>query len=275
MISALILTRNEEHDLGRCLEALRWCDDVHVFDSLSEDRTVEIARARGASVTQRKFDNYAAQRNAALGSLPFKHEWVLSVDADEEIPEALVAEMRAFILAAPPDAAAARIRRRDFYQGRWLKHAQISPFYIRLVRPRRVHYEREINEILVADGPVADLHEPFDHFPFSKGISHWVSRHNLYSTMEAERAIRERGAGEIFQWRKALFTRDFSVRRRHQKGIFYRLPGRPLLKLGYMLFWRRAVLDGRPGITYALLQAFYEYLIVLKERELRLGIGHR
>jgi glycosyltransferase involved in cell wall biosynthesis len=268
MISALVLTRNEEDDLPGCLASLRWCDDVHVFDSQSEDRTVEVARAAGARVSQRRFDHYAAQRNAALAALPFRHPWVLSVDADERIPEALAAEMRAFAASAPEGVAAARIRRRDFYMGRWLRHAQISPYFVRLVRPARVRYEREINEVLVAGGAVATLREPFDHFPFSKGIGHWIARHNRYSAMEAERALAERAQAGAFTWRGALLDPDFNRRRRHQKGLFYRAPARPLLKLAYMMACRRAFLDGWPGVHYALLQAIYEYFIVAKEREI-------
>jgi len=270
MISAIILTRNEEHDLPGCLRSLTWCDDIHVFDSESSDHTIEIAKASAAQVVSRRFDNYSAQRNAALHGLHFKHPWVLTVDADERVPKRLVAEMQSFVKNAPSEVVAARIRRRDFFMGTWLKHAQISPYYVRLVRPNRVHYEREINEVLVADGVIADLKEPFDHYPFSKGISHWMEKHNRYSTMEAERALRERQDRQRFSWKRALFSRDFNERRKHQKGLFYKLPGRPFLKLLYMLFIRRAILDGQAGITYAFLQAQYEYLIVIKERELRI-----
>lgn len=267
MISILVLTKNEEADLPGCLESVRWSDDIHVFDSLSTDATAELARARGAQVHLRAFTNYAEQRNAALSGIPFKHRWVLLLDADERVPAALAAEMREFARNAPTGVVAGRIRRRDFLFGTWLKHAQISPFYIRLVRPREVHYEREINEVLVPHGGVADLSEPFDHYPFSKGIGYWVERHNHYSTMEARRALAERASGEAFSLWKALFAADFNERRYHQKGLFFRLPFRPLLKFCYMMFARRAFLDGRAGWTYARLQAFYEFLIVQKERE--------
>lgn len=268
MISALILTHNEAQDLPRCLDSVAWCDDVHVFDSCSTDATGDIARARGAKVTTRKFDNYAAQRNAALHGLPFKHPWVLTLDADERLPEAARNEILDFVQTAAPAVVAARLRRRDFLFGRWLKHAQISPFYIRLVRPERVRYEREINEVLHAEGDIAELAQPFDHFPFSKGLGYWVDKHNRYSTMEARRALEERRTGEAFSWRKAVFGRDFNERRYHQKGLFFKLPGRPIIKWCYMVIWRRAFLDGRAGLTYAALQTFYEFLIVQKEREL-------
>lgn len=270
MISALIITRNEEQDLPGCLQSLAWCDDVHVFDSFSTDRTAEIARQCGAQVTTREFDGYASQRNAALHGLPFKHAWVLSLDADERLPEAAMHEFLRFVQTVPPAVAAARLRRRDFLFGRWLKHAQISPFYVRLVRPERVRYEREVNEVLRVDGEIAELTQPFDHFPFSKGLAHWVDKHNRYSTMEARRALEERRTGAAFSWRKAVFGRDFNERRYHQKGLLFRMPGRPIIKWFYMVIWRRAFLDGRAGMAYVSLQVFYEFLTVQKERELRM-----
>ncbi|MGH8048935.1 MAG: glycosyltransferase family 2 protein, partial [Chthoniobacterales bacterium] len=186
-ISVLILTRNEEADLPACLESVRWSDDVHVFDSLSTDRTAEIARTAGALVTERAFDGYATHRNAALTSLPFKNPWVLILDADERIPDVLHLEMVRAVAGNAGGCAAYRMHRRDYLDGVWLKHAQITPQYIRLVRPDRVRYEREVNEVLVVDGAVGQLEEAFDHFPFSKGLSHWIAKHNVYSTMEAAR----------------------------------------------------------------------------------------
>jgi hypothetical protein len=162
--------------------------------------------------------------------------------------------------------AGGRLRRRDIWWGRWLKHAQISPFFIRLVRVGRARYEREINEVLRVDGDIVDLREPFDHFPFSKGLDHWLAKHNVYSRMEAE--LIAHGGAVVCSWRTALLGADFNERRVHQKALFYRMPARPLVKFLYMVVWRRALLDGWPGVRYAILQSIYEYMIVLKVREL-------
>ncbi|MCH8181055.1 MAG: glycosyltransferase family 2 protein [Proteobacteria bacterium] len=264
-ISVLILTKNEAQDLPGCLDSVAWSDDVHVLDSISTDATQAIARAKGAHVTERAFDGYASQRNAGL-KLPFKHGWVLVLDADERIPTALVPEMSAFVQRAPESVAGARIRRRDIWWGTWLKHAQISPFYVRLVRVGRAHYEREINEVMVVDGDIQDLQESFDHHPFSKGLDHWIAKHNTYSRMEAE-LIASGQRGEP-SWKQAFFHPDFNERRVHQKGLFYRMPGRPFIKFAYMVLVRRAFLDGWAGIRYAILQSIYEYFIVLKTREI-------
>jgi glycosyltransferase involved in cell wall biosynthesis len=268
-ISVLILTKNEEHDLPGALASVAWCDDIHVFDSQSSDATVEIARAAGAAVHIRAFDDYASQRNAAL-ALPFKYPWVFLLDADERPTPELSAEMQRVVAEAPANTAGFRLRRRDFLFGTWLKHAQISPYYIRLVRSERTKYTRAINEVLEVDGPVAELVNPLDHFPFSKGIAHWIAKHNTYSTMEAELIVRQQGLKNP-SLRMALAGPDFHTRRLHQKALFYWLPGRPLIKWCYMMFLRGAILDGAAGVTYATLQSIYEYMIVLKTKELRRG----
>jgi glycosyltransferase involved in cell wall biosynthesis len=268
-ISVLILTKNEQRDLPGALASVAWSDDVHVFDSQSIDTTAEIARAAGANFHTRAFDDYATHRNAAF-ALPYKYPWVFLLDADERPTPELSAEMQRVVLEAPANTAGFRMRRRDFLFGTWLKHAQISPYYIRLVRPERAKYTRAINEVLEIDGPVAELLHPLDHFPFSKGIAHWVAKHNTYSTMEAELIFRQQGLQNP-SLRAALRDPDFHTRRLHQKALFYRLPGRPLIKWCYMMFLRGAILDGAAGVIYATLQSIYEYLIVLKTKELRRG----
>jgi glycosyltransferase involved in cell wall biosynthesis len=269
MISVLILTKNEQHDLPDCLASVAWSDDIHVFDSHSTDATVAIAQAAGAHVTQRIFDDYASHRNAAFG-LPFKYPWLLILDADERPTAELSREMQQIILSATPETSGFRLRRRDFLFGTWLKHAQLSPFYIRLVRPERSRYTRAINEVIEVQGPIVELMQPLDHFPFSKGIAHWLSKHNVYSSMEAQLIHLQQGLRHP-SLMTALRDPDFHIRRLHQKALFYKMPGRPLIKWLYMMFVRRAILDGYAGLTYATLQSFYEYLIVVKTRELNRG----
>jgi glycosyltransferase involved in cell wall biosynthesis len=272
MVSILVLTRNEEEDLPGCLASVAWSDDVHVFDSFSTDQTVAIAEGCGALVQQRVFDNYAHHRNAALLSCKFKYPWVFILDADERVTPGLSAELQQIAVGADSAIRGYKVRRRDFFRDRWLKHAQISPFYIRLVRPEAAQYTRAINEVLEVAGAVEELREPLDHYPFSKGISHWLRKHDTYSTMEAELIVRGQGLQEP-SWKTALRSKDFHERRLHQKALFYKMPGRPLLKWLYMMLVRGAFLDGGPGVAYATLQSFYEYMIVLKTQELRRRSG--
>lgn len=268
MISVLILTKDEEQDLPGCLASVAWSDDIHVFDSHSSDRTVELAKNAGALVTLRKFDGYAKQRNAALTTINYKYPWILILDADERIPQTLVEEFKQCLAQVPDTVNGFRIRRRDYFHKTWLKHSQMTPYYIRLVRKGKALYHREINEVLEVEGQIGELKGYFEHYPFSKGLAHWLAKHNKYSSMEAQRWVEEHKNAIEFSLKKALFSTDFSERRYHQKGLFYKIPGRPIIKWLYLVFWRRSFLDGYAGITNATLQAVYEYFIVIKTKEL-------
>src|SRR5437667_10897322 len=92
-LGVLILTRNEEKNIGDCLRSVAWAPEIFVVDSESTDRTTEIATSLGAKVFAHPFESYAAQRNWALKNLPFSHEWVLMLDADEGVPSARAVEI--------------------------------------------------------------------------------------------------------------------------------------------------------------------------------------
>ena len=274
-ISVLILTKNEQQDLPGCLQSVAWSDDIHVYDSGSTDSTVGIAQRFGARVTDRTYGesklafggDEAAHRNWGLQHIPFKHPWVFVIDADERMTPDLVSTVKA-AAALTGAQVAFRVQRRDFFLGTWLNHVQTSPFYMRLIRPDKIRHERLINTVSIADGPVGQVTGYLDHFPFSKGMGHWVDRHNSYSLFEAQQIIENRTQGGELNWIKAFTEADFHVRRFHQKELFYRLPFRPLIKFILLYFGKRGFLDGRAGFTYAVLQSIYEYFIVLKVREI-------
>lgn len=264
-VSVLILTLNEESNIAACLDSLAWSDDIVVLDSLSSDATCRIAESRGARTVSRPFDNWSAHQNWAVSSIEFRHPWVLYLDADERCSPELRDEVLACARATAPESAF-RLRRKDYFMGRWLKHAQLYPtWFVRVFRPERIRYERLVNPVAVVDGPVGVLQEHIIHYPFSHGISHWIARHNRYSDMEALEAAKLRDHGGRGG---RLWTRDSIERRRALKDVFFRLPARPVLKFLYYYCWRRGFLDGRAGLSYASLQAIYEYMIACKSWEL-------
>jgi glycosyltransferase involved in cell wall biosynthesis len=272
-VSILILTKDEEQNLPACLESVSWSDDIHVYDTMSTDSTVAIAQQYGAKITQKGYEggiafggDEAAHRNWGLQNIPFAHPWVLQLDADERSNPALAAEINEVIKAGSHSAY--RIRRRDFLLGRWLRHVQATPYYLRLFRPDQIHYERLINPITVVHGSTGELQGYFDHYPFSKGFAEWIGKHNHYSTLEAQEIIKKRSSCGFVSLTKALTGSDFHERRYHQKEVFYRMPLRPLLRFLILYVGKRGFLDGRAGLTYATLQAIYEHFIVLKTREL-------
>ncbi len=262
MVSILILTKNEEVNIERCIQSVLWSDDIVVFDSFSVDRTVELAKAMGARVEQRRFDNYASQRNTAL-ALEYKHDWILMVDADECVPPELCKEIETALADVSSGVAMFRIRRKDYFFGRWIRHASAYPTWFgRLVRKGAVQVEREINEEYHTAGEVRCLKEHLIHYPFSNGMAHWFDRHNRYSSMEAEALVQKKSQGR-------LWAKDAVVRRRALKQLAYRLPGRPLFVFAYLYFFRLGLLDGLPGLRYSIMRSMYEYMIDLKVAEQR------
>jgi hypothetical protein len=211
--------------------------------------------------------NEAEHKNWALANIPFQHPWVLHLDADERVTPELAENMQRAVRNAS-DCVAFRIRRRDFWGTRWLKHVVASSYYLRLFRPEKMRYERLINPISVPDGSVGEVAGYLDHHPFSKGVTCWLKRHNSYSSLEAEQINRNRSSNQPFSLQSAFLAKDPNERRFHQKELFYRMPLRPLLKFAAFYFGKRGFLDGAEGFRYAVLQSFYEYMIVLKAREL-------
>jgi len=266
MISVLILTKNEQQDLPGCLASVAWSDDIHVYDSCSTDKTVEIAHAAGAHVTQRPFDNWAEHQNWGLRNIKFKHPWVFYLDADERMTAELIGNIHR-AAESPGENVAFGIQIKYFFQGRTLDHVQTARYYLRLFRPEKMRYERLVNPVSIPDGPIGQVSGFLDHFPFSKGIVQWFDRHNSRSTMEAQQILANRAAHASFSLKKALLSRDYYERKFHQKELFYRMPARPLVKFLALYFLKRGFLDGGPGFTYSVLLSIYEYMIVLKTRE--------
>src|SRR5574341_1360875 len=265
-VSILILTLNEEVNLPDCLQSVKWSDDIVVLDSFSSDQTVKTAEEMGARVVQRRFDNWAAHQNWALDQIPFKHSWVFYLDADERMTEDLKDELLAIANDLSQPAVAYYCGRRNIFMGRWIKHAMPPGMIMRFFRPSRIRFERLVNPTPVIDGPHGYLQEMLVHYNFSKGVTEWIEKHNRYSLLEAYEGMKllHHPSGE----QPSLLSSDRALRRRALKNLSFRLPWRPFVKFAYLYLWQGGWLDGRPGFTYCVLQSFYEYMIVLKMREL-------
>jgi glycosyltransferase involved in cell wall biosynthesis len=266
VISVLILTLNEEQNLPACLASVSWSDDITVFDSFSTDRTVEIARQHGARVVQRRFDDERSQREASL-ALGFKYPWVYNPDADEITTPELKDEMLQVVGDTARAETAYRVRFKTMFMGRWIKHSSLYPTWVvRLFKPEAVSFERQINLRYRIRGPEGFLKNHFEHHSFNKGLNAWFEKHNRYSWHEGEEGLLSRNGGSFRAG--DLFATEPVVRRRALKELSFRVPCRPLLRFLYMYVARLGFLDGLPGYHYCRLLAIYEYMIVLKMREI-------
>jgi glycosyltransferase involved in cell wall biosynthesis len=265
VISILILTKNEEVNIAGCLQSVAWSDDITVLDSLSQDRTVELARAKGAKVVERAFDDWSSHQNWANKNIHFKHPWVFYLDADERMTSGLREEIERIASGSVPGTVAYYCGRRNYFMGRWIKHSFPPSAVMRFFQPSKVQFQRLVNPTAVVDGGHGYLREYLDHYNFSKGYSEWFDKHNRYSQWEAVEGAKELERG----WSLApLWSADRAARRQGLKRLAFKMPLRPVLKFLYLYLVKLGIFDGYPGLVYCSLQAIYEFQIDLKMAEI-------
>ncbi|MEJ8800527.1 glycosyltransferase family 2 protein [Pontibacter sp. H249] len=267
MVTVIILTKNEEKDLPKCLSSLGWCDDIHVLDSGSTDKTVEIAHTHGAFVSYNSFKSFGKQRNFALDHLSIKYDWVLFLDADELVTEAFKEAMYDAIFNAADDVAGFYCCWKMMLEDTWLKNCDNFPkWQLRLMKIGKArfkdfgHGQKETD----VEGRIEYIKEPYLHYSFSKGWTQWIERHNKYSCQEA--AARLYSPPPF----KNIFTRHASTRNPALKSWLSRIPGWPLLRFMHAYFINFGFLEGAPGFIYCVNMAYHEFLIQIKMRELRI-----
>lgn len=266
MISVLILTFNEENNIGECIESVSWSDDILVLDSGSTDNTVSIAKCKGARILERPFDNFANQRNYGLEHGELEYDWVLHLDADERVTSELKKEL--ISKAQKGRYKAYQIASKLMFLNRWIKHAGMYPTYqIRFGTKKDLKFKQvgHGQRGAVKEDEIGILEEPLEHYVFSKGITDWIEKHNRYSTDEAQYALHmyQKDLPSITK----LLNSTSQQRRRFLKAISYKLPFRPLWRFIYMFFLKRGFLDGRAGFYYCILLGIYEFFIDLKFEE--------
>jgi glycosyltransferase involved in cell wall biosynthesis len=273
-VSILIPIKNEAGNLPRCLAAIAWADEIFVVDSHSVDGSQAICEKAGAKVVQFDFNGiWPKKKNWALENLPFKHEWVFILDADEVLPPETAAEFAALIAADGHGKNGYWINRRFMFMGQWLKHAYYPNWNLRLFKHKLGRYERlvtgatgsgdnEVHEHIVVQGETGRLKSEMDHYAFPS-VDVFVEKHNRYSNWEAALDVQEGAhAAQHLQMGGTKFKRKL-------KQLVRRLPFRPTLRFAYVYFFQLGLLDGRAGYYFAKLHGFYEFLSVAKAHELR------
>ena len=233
-LTAIVLTFNEADQICDCIESLRFADRILVFDSHSSDDTADLAQACGAEVLQRRFDNYAAQRNAALQAVTT--HWALFVDADERITEPLAHEIRQKM--EWPDYAAWQLPRHNYIFGRLTQGAGWYPDYqTRLLRPDQACYDprRPVHEIVMLKGAVGTLSHPIIHHNY-RDLAHFLEKQRRYVQYDAQ----------------ILFEQGIQPKPR-------RFVLQPLRHFHWRFITLAGYRDGWHGFKLSLLMAWYEF----------------
>jgi glycosyltransferase involved in cell wall biosynthesis len=249
-LSATIITRNESRNLARAVRSLACADEVVVIDGGSTDETANIARSLGARVVVHAFEGFAAQKNFA--SEQARHDWILSLDADEEL-DSRAQQAVAGWKASSPQAAGYRWARCARYLGRWIRHSGWYPDYkLRLFDRRRARWEGAyVHESVVVNGPVQTLAGEILHYTCDALAEH-RQRIESYTDLAA-REMFDRGQ------RASLLTRCLLP-----PWIFVQT-----------YFLRAGILDGWQGFLIARMAARYVARKLVKLERLRQGVENR
>ncbi|WP_342050654.1 MULTISPECIES: glycosyltransferase family 2 protein [unclassified Cupriavidus] len=237
-ISAVLITKNEAHNIAECLASVSWCDRAIIVDSGSTDGTVEIARSLGADVYQTDtWPGFGPQKNLALSKV--QTEWVLSIDADERVTPELRDEILAAIESGSADAY--EMPRLSRFCGRFIRHGGWYPDYLtRVFRVGKARFTDDlVHENVVADQPVARLRTPLLHYTYDD-FSQVLRKIDQYSTLGAQQAFRR---GKTATVASAL-----------GHGVW-----------AFLRTWvfRRGFLDGAQGLGVALMNgqaSYYKYV---------------
>ena len=263
-LAVVILTWNEEANLAQALDSVAgWANEMFVLDSLSTDRTLEIARRYDCQIAQNKFENYAKQRNYALDHLPIRCEWVLFLDADEWLPEAIKQEI-SILIASLPGENGFHLNRRQMWMGRWIRRGYYPSWMLRLFRYGKGRCEdRAVNEHLIVDGATGHLRNDFMHED-QKGVTDWIAKHNSYATLEALELMNTRSAPGYREIDARLFGIQAQRKRWLRHRVWNRMP--PLIRPFFYFFYRYVLtggfMDGREAFVYHFLQALWFPMLI-------------
>lgn len=276
-VSVMIATKNEERNLGRCLEALAgWADEIVVVDSQSTDRTVAIAEAFGALVLQFHYQGgWPKKRQWTLDTFDFRNEWVLILDADEIIDE-------------PVRRAVHKVLENPAYDGYWLRFEIVflgrqlrcaAMWKLCLFRHGKGRFEKrfhqqdlsmsdaEVNDHVLVEGPVKHISPAIRHENWNT-LDRYIDKHNEYSNLEAR--VRLHGGDTELP---ASLLGPPPARRRWLKRAFFTVPGSSLLVFTLFYFFKRGFLDGVPGFIFCVFRAVQIFHIKSKMYEISLSEG--
>ena len=279
-LSVLILTANEEKNIAKCLAAIKPINaKVYIVDSLSNDRTVEIAESMGATVLKRAWTTYADQYNWGLDNAGIDTPWIMRMDADEEIMPDLADAINDFLDNPPDDVSGAYIRRRVYFMGQWIRHGGYYPTWLlRIFRNGLGRCETLFMDehIVVSEGKTISIHKDIID-KNNKDLTFWTDKHNSYASREVKDILNKEKPDNIESNNElvnaSMTGHQDSTKRWVKDKIYLRTPlfVRPFLYFIYRYFIRLGFLDGKRGLIFHFLQAFwYRFLVDAKLYEYRL-----
>lgn len=267
-LTTIILTKNEENNIEKCIRSLDGlAERIIVVDSFSDDNTKDLALSLNADVYENKFISHSNQFNWALKNCNITSEWIFRIDADEEMTAELVEEFKEKIPQITEGINGVFLRRRRYFMGRWIKHGDVYPEKVmRLFRTGTAESEdRTMDEhIVLKFGDAIEFESDFEDKD-TKDLTFWINKHNWYSNKESAEFIKiyiEQSSNNELHGK--ILGNQCERRRWLKNKIYYKIPlfVRPIFYFIYRYFFKLGFLDGKEGLIYHVLQAFwYRFLV--------------
>lgn len=240
MISVIVITKNEEQNIERCLNSVKWCDEIIIIDDKSSDKTVEIAKKYNAAVyTHALNEDFSSQRNFGLSKA--RGDWILFVDADEIVSDALTFEISNAIHQLTDDVlrrfSGFSIERKDFLWGKELRYGDSGVRLVRLAKKKAGVWEGKVHEVWKVKGITGKLKNPIIHYPHQT-VSEFLGEINFYTSIRAQE----------------LFSKKITV-------YWWSIFAYPLIKFIVNYFLKRGFLDGIHGLILAIIMSFHSFLV--------------
>ena len=274
-VSVIILTRNEEKHIARCLQSLQlFTGKIFIVDSFSTDRTVDIARSMGAVVVQNPWVNYATQFNFGIANTPFRTTWLMRMDADEYVLPELAAEINERLPTVSADVAGVYVKRRVMFFNRWMRHGGFYPIWLlRLWRRgqgicEETWMDEHIKVSAVDARPIKTIQFQQDLVDHNlNNLTWWTQKHNNYAIHEVIDLLNIKYNFDETQRVEPKLLGSQEQRTRYFKIRYASLPlfTRPFLYFLYRYIFRMGFLDGRRGLIWHFLQAgWYRFIVDAK-----------
>lgn len=265
-ISIIILTYNEQKNVGNCLRSISdLTGEIFIVDSGSTDNTLNVCKQYTDKIYTNKFENYSNQRNWALDNLPINTDWVLNLDADHRISEVLRNNLlNIFSRPIPDEVSGFLISRRTVFMGRWIKHGGHYPAYhcVLFKKGSGRCEDRKYDQHFVVDGNIQKLEGDIIDI-VTESLYTFTQRHNNWSDAEVQQFLSDNSNSEIAP---NVFGNPIE-RKRYLRSVYNNFPlfVRPFMYFIYRYFLRLGFLDGKEGLIFHFLQGFwFRFLIDAK-----------
>jgi len=245
-VSAVIITLNEEENIRRCLNSVKWVDEIVIVDGYSTDRTLEIAKEFNAKIVMHKFEgDFGQERN--IGNQNASGVWVLALDADEEIPEETRKQIEE-ILERGSKFSAYNVLRNQYFLGRFMQYGGRQHRIVNFYKKDKTSFDGKVHHLVKVEGDICDAPFAINHYPFNS-ISQFIQKQDRYTLYEAREMFEKSGTAQLDKVR-------------------YNLTWKPLKMFFKSYIKKNGYRDGLHGLVFCILFSFIHFLKWAKYWEL-------